>query len=566
MKHTWTYANIGGNTRVIIKNGKDIQHLAELDEKLWTVLACPTSGLEIADESLQLMDANGDKKIHVADVIATAQWLCQMLRDPQVLFAASDALLLTDIADEALLAVATPLAVDGKISLADVKNAIAAVKIEAQPLPEAPYNAEVIAAYKACQESYANYFATARLESLGLATLPADAVAPGMTENKWMEMGKQIADYEATKSAVEAANAAALTAAQTVYKPLEKLLLLSRDFCTLLRNFISFQDFYAKRGKALLGRGADNETPWAIFQAGTLIIDQRACNLCLRVEDIAKHNTQAPESGMFLIYCQCTHHTSGQKMQIVAAMTIGDIRNLKVGKNALFYDRQGRDWEAEVIKIIDNPISIGQAFWTPYRKLGEWVSGLINKSAAEKEKKAFADMTTKLQTTPIAGGAAPAAAPAQPFDIAKFAGIFAAIGMAIGALGTFLTQLLAEVKGIAHYGWWAIPTLIICILLVISGPSMILAWMKLRKRNLAPLLNANGWAINADAIISVLFGNTLTEQAQFPVLKLADPHAKIKKLTKGGKWAIAIAALLLGIAVALVVLYCVGVRVVWCTC
>lgn len=566
MKHTWTYANIGGNTRVIIKNGKDIQHLAELDEKLWTVLACPTSGLEIADESLQLMDANGDKKIHVADVIATAQWLCQMLHDPQVLFNASDALLLTDIADEALLAVATPLAVDGKISLANVKNAIAAVKIEAQPLPEAPYNAEVMAAYKACQESYANYFATARLQTLGLATLPADAVAPGMTEDKWMEMGKQIADYEATKSAVEAANAAALTAAQTVYKPLEKLLLLSRDFCTLLRNFISFQDFYAKRGKALLGRGADNETPWAIFQAGTLIIDQRACNLCLRVEDIAKHNTQAPESGMFLIYCQCTHHTSGQKMQIVAAMTIGDIRNLKVGKNALFYDRHGRDWEAEVIKIIDNPISIGQAFWTPYRKLGEWVSGLINKSAAEKEKKAFADMTTKLQTTPIAGGAAPAAAPAQPFDIAKFAGIFAAIGMAIGALGTFLTQLLAEVKGIAHYGWWAIPTLIICILLVISGPSMILAWMKLRKRNLAPLLNANGWAINADAIISVLFGNTLTEQAQFPVLKLADPHAKIKKLTKGGKWAIAIAALLLGIAVALVVLYCVGVRVVWCTC
>ena len=562
MNHTWTYANIGGNTRVIIKNGKDIQHLAELDEKLWTVLACPTSGLEIPDESLQLMDANGDKKIHVADVIATSQWLCQMLRDPQVLFRASDTLALTDIADEAILAVATPLAEDGKVSLATVKKAIADVKIEAQPLPQAPYNAEVIAAYKNCQDAYAKYFATARLEALGLATQPADAVAPGMTEEKWTEMGKQIADYESSKSAIEAANAAALTAAQTVYKPLEKLLLLSRDFCTLLRNFVSFQDFYSKRGKALLGRGADNDAPWAIFQAGTLVIDQRACTLCLRVEDMAKHNTQAPESGMFLIYCQCTHHASGQKMQIVAAMTIGDIRNLKVGKNALFYDRQGRDWEAEVIKIIDNPISIGQAFWSPYRKLGEWVSGLITKSAAEKEKKSFADMTAKLQTPPAAGQSAPA----QPFDIARFAGIFAAIGMAIGALGTFLTSLLSEVGAIADKGWWAIPTLIICILLAISGPSMLLAWMKLRKRNLAPLLNANGWAINADAIISVLFGNTLTEQAQFPVLKLADPHAKIKKLSKGGKWTIAIAALLLGIAVALVVLYYIGVRVVWCTC
>ena len=562
MNHTWTYANIGGNTRVIIKNGKDIQHLAELDEKLWTVLACPTSGLEIPDESLQLMDANGDKKIHVADVIATSQWLCQMLKDPQLLFKASDTLALSDIADEAVLAVATPLAEDGKVSLATVKKAIADAKIEAQPLPQAPYNAEVTTAYKNCQDAYAKYFATARLEALGLATQPADAVVPGMTEEKWTEMGKQIADYESSKSAIEAANAAALTAAQSVYKPLEKLLLLSRDFCTLLRNFVSFQDFYSKRGKALLGRGADNDAPWAIFQVGTLVIDQRACNLCLRVEDMAKHNTQAPESGMYLIYCQCTHHASGQKMQIVAAMTIGDIRNLKVGKNALFYDRQGRDWEAEVIKIIDNPISIGQAFWSPYRKLGEWVSGLITKSAAEKEKKSFADMTAKLQTPPAAGQAAPA----QPFDIARFAGIFAAIGMAIGALGTFLTSLLSEVGAIADKGWWAIPTLIICILLAISGPSMLLAWMKLRKRNLAPLLNANGWAINADAIISVLFGNTLTEQAQFPVLKLADPHAKIKKLSKGGKWTIAIAALLLGIAVALVVLYCIGVRVVWCTC
>ena len=81
----------------------------------------------------------------------------------------------------------------------------------------------------------------------------------------------------------------------------------------------------------------------------------------VKVSDMAKHNTQAPDSGMYLIYCNCKHQASGQTMTIVAAMTVGDIRNLKVGKNALFYDRQGRDWEAEVVKIVDNPISIGQA-------------------------------------------------------------------------------------------------------------------------------------------------------------------------------------------------------------
>lgn len=562
MAHTWTYANIGGSTRVVIKHGKDIQHLAQLDEKLWTVLSCPTSGLEIPDESLKLMDPSGDDKIHVQDVIATAQWLCSVLQDPNVLLHGADSLPLTAIKDEAILHVATQLAENGVVTLAAVKTAIANATAEQQTIPDAPYAADVMAAYKACQEAYAQYFHTAKLQSLGLATLPADAVVPGLSEEKFTEMGKQIADYEAAKVAAETANASAKAAAQAQYKPLEKLLLLNRDFCTLLRNFVSFHDFYAKRGKALLGRGADNETPWAIFQAGTLVIDQRACNLCLKVNDMAKHNAQAPDSGMFLIYCQCTLPATGEKMQIVAAMTVGDIRNLKVGKNALFYDRQGRDWEAEVVKIIDNPISIGQAFWSPYRKLGNWVSGLISKSAEEKEKKSFTDMTVKLQTPSAAGQAAQPA----PFDIAKFAGIFAAIGMAIGVLGTFLTSLLSEVGKFANNGWWAIPTLIICILLAISGPSMVLAWMKLRKRNLAPLLNANGWAINADTIVNVLFGNTLTEQAQFPLLKLTDPHAKIRKINKAGKWGIAIAAILLGIVIAAVVMYYLGIFPKECTC
>ena len=551
-KHIWTYANIGGNVRVVIKSGKDIQHLSELDEKLWTVLACPTSGLEIPDESLQCMDTNKDNKIHIQDVITTAEWLCSILHDPEVLILGQDSLKLTDIKDESMLSIATPLAEDGVVSLSAVKAAIAAAVAENQPIPEAPYTAEVIAAYKACQDAYTQYFSTSRMQALGLATLPADAVAPGITEEAFVEMGKKISEYEAAKAAAESANAAALSVAQAPYKPLEKLLLLTRDFCTLLHNFVSFQDFYAKRGRALLGRGAEDETPWAIFQAGTLVIDQRACNLCLKVNDMAKHNTQALDSGMYLIYCNCKHHASGQTMQIVAAMTIGDIRNLKVGKNALFYDRQGRDWEAEVVKIIDNPISIGQAFWSPYRKLGEWVTGLITKSAAEKEQKSFADMTAKLQTTPAP--ADKAAAPA-PFDIAKFAGIFAAIGMAIGYIGSFFTSLALGLKGLGWWGWLVIPGL----LLVISGPSMILAWMKLRKRNLAPLLNANGWAINADAIVSVLFGNTLTEQADFPILKL-----KKSGLSKASKWTIAIVATLVGIGAAVLALYLCGFRVCCC--
>lgn len=558
--YKWTYASIGGATRVKIQSGEDIRHLGELDEKMWTVLSCPTVGLEIDETSLKLMDTDNDGKLHVKEVVETADWLCATLTNPDILLKGEAKLNVVEIANESIRSVAEKIAIDGIVTLDAVRATIGAVTVDAQVVPDAPYSSEVIAAYKSCKDTYSQYFATVRMQSLGLAALAADVAVPGMSEEAFNEMGKAIADYEAEKVAIEGANAKLLADAQAQYRPLEKLLLLTRDFYALLRNYVSFQDFYAKRGKALLGRAAKGETPWAIFQAGTLVIDQRACNLCLRVNDVAKHNAQAPASGMFLVYCNCTYKPTGQTMQIVAAVTVGDIKNLKVGKNALFYDRQGRDWDAEVIKIIDNPISIGQAFWSPYRKLGDWVVNLINKSAAEKEAKSFNNMTANLQkdmTAKPAEGTSPEKM--QAFDIAKFAGIFAAIGMALGFIGSFLTSLA---KGVAALTWWQLILSIIAILLVVSGPSMVLAWLKLRKRNLAPLLNANGWAINADALVNAMFGSSLTEQAQFPMMKLVDPYAPVKKISAGGKLAIVLAVILALLAIAVFVMWMLDIRII----
>lgn len=526
-----------------IQSGEDIRHLGELDEKLWTVLSCPTTGLEIDSESLRLMDSDGDGKLRVKEVQQAAAWLCSVLRDPEVLLAGKDEVLIADIVDEGMRTVAEAVAKGNpQVSLADVEAAIAGVSIEAVVAPKAPYAADVMAAYKAKKDEYAAYFEQEKLAQLGLAVIAADAVKPGMEQAAFEEMGKAIADYEAAVAAAADANAKALAAAQAQYQPLRKLLILIRDFYRLLRNFVTFEDFYRKDIQA-------------IFQAGTLVIDQRACTLCLRVSDMGMQNAQAGASGMFLVYCDCESKKLGQKMQIVAAMTVGDIRNLTVGKNALFYDNQGNDWDAVVTKIIDNPISISQAFWSPYRKFGAWVTDLINKSAAEKDSKGFADLTAKVQegakNTPAAGEKPKV----QAFDIAKFAGIFAAIGMAVGYIGAFFTSV---VGGFAALKWWQDILAVLGILLVISGPSMFLAWTKLRKRNLAPVLNANGWAINADVMVSVVFGNTLTTQAQFPLLQLVDPSVK-KKMPCWAKWLIGVvAAAIVAVGVWAAVHFCCG--------
>ena len=537
--YKWTFSNVGGATRVRIQSAEDIRHLGELDKKMWTVLSCPVNGLEISADSLSLIDLDGDGKLRIKEVVATADWLCATLVDANTLLEQKDTIAIDNIANADIKAVAKQVAGKKKeVSLAEVQAAIDAVTITPAAVPAAPYEADVIATFNEKKAEIAAYFEALKMQKLGLLTIPAETVAPTVKEKDFIEMGAKIAEYEAGVAAAAAADAEALAAGKAVFADLCKLLLLHRDFYRLLRNFVTLEDFYDTKQSMV-----------ASFQAGVLVIDQRACRLCIRVNDLPKHDVQAPLSGIYLVYCNCENKKTGKTMQIVAAMTQGEIKNLSVGKNAIFYDNAGLDYDATIFKIIDNPISIRQAFWTPYRKLANWIEEKINKSAAEKDAKVMGDVTANMDAK-----AEGKEAPKPAFDIAKFAGIFAAIGMALGMIGTALASVA---HGMSGFKWWQYIIVFVVILLVISGPSMIMAWLKLRRRNLAPVLNANGWAVNADTIISVPFGVTLTEQVQFPLIKLNDPFAK-KGMPAWKKALIWIAVLLVVCAAAAGCLYYFG--------
>lgn len=281
----------------------------------------------------------------------------------------------------------------------------------------------------------------------------------------------------------------------------DKLTHLYRHFYHFLCNYVVFTDFYGR-----------NDEVKAVFEAGKLYIDERCCNLCLKVEGPGNHAEAASLSGMFLIYCTCTSKELGKTMDIVAVMTDGGIKNLRPGKNAIFYDLEGNDWDAVVTKIVDNPISIRQAFWSPYRKLANFINDKIDKSAAEKDAAATSNLLNKVDN--------PAEAKKAPFDIGKFVGIFAGLGMAFAGIGVALKSL---VSGIFALKIWQLAFVIIVIMLVISGPACFIAWKKLRKRDLGPVLNASGWAINSNVIVNILFGKTLTSIARYPLVKGKDP-------------------------------------------
>jgi hypothetical protein len=261
----------------------------------------------------------------------------------------------------------------------------------------------------------------------------------------------------------------------------EKLCRYHRDLFRLLHNLTSFTDFYAP-------------DRLAVFQAGTLYLDSRSCELCVRVDDAGKHAAMAGLAKCYLAYCDCTR--PGEKMTIAAVFSQGDSDYLMVGRNGVFYDRKGRDWDATITKVIENPISLREAFFAPYKRFVRFVEEQVAKRAAAAD----AESTTQLQAVATTPGAPPR--PPGGFDLSTIALIGVAVSGAAAVIGGILQAFLG-------LGIW-MPLGFAGIILLISGPSMLIAALKLRQRNLGPVLDANGWAINGRVRVNIPFGSSLT--------------------------------------------------------
>lgn len=299
-------------------------------------------------------------------------------------------------------------------------------------------------------------------------------------------------------------------------RSVERLIRYQRDLFRLANNFVSFHEFYSGKQKA-------------IFQAGTLYLDGRSCELCIKVEDVNAHAAYANSSGVCLAYCELVRNGGAEKMNITAAFTAGDSDFLMVGRHGVFYDRKGQDWSATIVRITDHPISIRQAFWSPYKKVSKVISEQLQKFAASKASAVQEKMVKAVvESGSNAVAAAPNTLPKPSFDVAKFAGIFAAIGLAIGAIGGILASI---VSGIFSLKLWQVPLAVVGLMLAVSLPSMLLAWLKLKRRNLGPILDGCGWAINARVRINIPFGTSLTALPNLPTgahRSLVDPYAEKK--------------------------------------
>jgi len=146
------------------------------------------------------------------------------------------------------------------------------------------------------------------------------------------------------------------------------------------------------------------------------------------------------------------------------------------------------------------------------------------KAAVPADEAAAAKLVLTATKMEEAAGGGQAAPPPKKID----PGLIAALGVGAAGIGGMIGGIVTgflNLKGLMPLG-------VLAIILIVSGPSMLLAWLKLRRRNLGPILDANGWAVNAKAKINMPFGASLTRIAVLPPgaqRDLVDPFAEKRR-------------------------------------
>jgi MFS family permease len=184
----------------------------------------------------------------------------------------------------------------------------------------------------------------------------------------------------------------------------------------------------------------------------------------------------------------------------LAVFTSGSINNLTVGKNGIFFDLDGKDWEATICHVVPNAISLTEAFFAPWRKVGSAIASTVHKFIAGKNDAATAAMTEHVTTA------------TTPANNGMMMASVATLGIALSFVASAVAGLAAAVTNTPI---WKTALVVVGIICIVSVPSVILTWVKLRARDLAPILNASDWAINRTIGFTARLGTFFTQRASY---------------------------------------------------
>lgn len=281
---------------------------------------------------------------------------------------------------------------------------------------------------------------------------------------------------------------------------LEKLLLCQRWLFEFANNFVTMPFLYSARRRAL-------------FEQGTLVLAGREFHLAVLVENRAAHSAVAANSSLFILYCQISGGIPARTFEVAVPVTSGTCSGLFVGKRGIFHALDGKEYDAQVVQIITQPVSLLEAVYMPFVRIGRFVVGRIEKWSSSSEKEFDKQLDEKADKAAAATAAA-ASKDAKTPNQGQIGTILMGGGVAFAAIGSALAYVVSE---LSHLGPAKILLGLAALIGILALPSLVLAWIKIRNRNLAVLLEAGGWALNDRLRLTSALGYLFTRRPDRPL-------------------------------------------------
>lgn len=262
---------------------------------------------------------------------------------------------------------------------------------------------------------------------------------------------------------------------------LEKLLLLQKHLIPFCCNFVNFSELF-------------NPSINAQFEEGDLFIDGYQLAFSMKVTNRNSHKAYAQNSKIFIIYCEITDRDSGgHKFEVAAPVTAGNRYNFRIGKRGIFRDYKQLEWDAKIIDILEQPISVNEAVKAPFIRVYQSLEKRFEKFAQEPikdlEQSAEKGFSKQLSTL----NPSETNSLSQNSDPQGTRNLLIAGSVAIAALGSSLAYVVKTLISISFL------KIIVCVLGLVFlawGAAFLIAWLSLRKRDLTAFLEAADWAVN----------------------------------------------------------------------
>ena len=357
-----------------------------------------------------------------------------------------------------------------------------------------------------------------------------------LTKENWAKLNADLTPFRDWQKSTPAAGYVELTGEQLDEYSNEEVISFLRnrcladagvaaqiDYCDSLQKLLYFQKYLVKflNNTVNLSELFRSDVD-SVLQAGKLVLDGRHFTLTEVVTNIAEHKKIVQGSNICVIYVEVTFGKAPavQKKNLAVAVTSGNIRNLFPGKRGIFFAQDGTLWNAKIIDMVTQPVSIIEALQMPFIRMGEFIT-----KQADKFFSTQSNTTQQMLAKDLSAGKIPVTPPPAPkAQTPAVSGSMMLMGggLGIAAIGSSIAFMIKSLQNISVANALLI---LLGILLVFGGPVVVISLVKLFRRNMSRYLEANAFAVNRPMRLSQKMGRFFTYHPHMPPGKL--PHLDI---------------------------------------